>query len=216
MFNTNPQLRKLVYISAALLLVGTVGYILFVGWQNRDKTALIEIQSAVPNDANVTINGNKVGANSKNAVVPGKHTVSAKRNGFDDKTQEVEVKQGETKTVRLIMTPNGDEGYNWLRAHPDASMEYEGAVGQQFDQTSDKATAENPLIAYLPEVHPTWRVDYGKSVKNPNDPTALAIIITYGGSDIDKQNALDWIKSQGFKPEDYEIIYQTPPQPGDD
>jgi len=206
-------MKKVIYIAlgiGALLLVVTV---LMLGLQTRDKTATIEIQSIVPNDATVTIDGNKVDSNSKNGVTPGKHTVVAKRNGFDDKTQEVEAKQGETATVRLLMNPNSQVGYDWLRNHPDLAPQFEGAIGDEFNQDSQNATAENPLIAYLPEIHPKWRVDYGKSVKNPNDPKAMAIIITYG-NDVAKQQALDWIKSQGFNPDNYEIIFQTPPQPG--
>ncbi len=209
-----PQLRKTIYIGAGVVALLLVIWVFVLGLQSRDKTATIEVQSAVPNDATVTIDQSGVGSNSKNGVTPGKHIVVAKRKGFEDKSQEVDAKQGETKIVRLLMTPNSQEGYNWLREHPEQAVEYEGAVGEQFDQTSQKATDANPLIAYLPEVHPTWRVDYGKSVKNPNDPKALAIIVTYGGAEIDKQNALNWIKSIGFNPADYEIIYQTPPQPG--
>lgn len=211
--NLTPQLKRRLYIGIGVIALGLVIAALLLGLQSRDKTATIEIQSAVPNDASVTIDNGKVGSNSKNAVLPGKHTVAARRSGFEDKTQEVEVKQGETKIIRLIMTPNSEEGYTWLRNHPDLAVEYESMVGQQFDQASDKATQINPLIAYLPEVHRTWRIDYGASAAHPDDPGALAIIITYGGSDIDKQNALDWIKSQGFNPSDYEIIYKTPSQP---
>ena len=211
----NPQLKKLIYIAIGILALGLIIVVFVLGLQSRDKTANIEIQSAVPNDAKVTIDGNGVGSNSKNGVTPGKHTVVAKRDGFEDKTQEVEVKQGETKVIRLLMKPNSQVGYEWMRAHPDLAVEYEAMVGQQFAQQSQKTTDANPLIANLPEIHPTWRVDYGKSVAYPNDPNKVAIIITYGGAEIDKQNALNWIKSLGFNPADYEIVYKVPSQPGD-
>lgn len=209
-----PQLRKVIYIAVGLLALGIVILVFVLGLQSRDKTSTIEIQSAVPNDAKVTIDGNNVGSNSKNAVTPGKHTVVAKRDGFEDKTAEVDVKQGETKIIRLLMKPINQTGYDWMRAHPDLAVEYEAMVGQQFATQSAKTVDANPLIANLPEIHPTWRVDYGKSVAFPNDPNKVAIIITYGGTEIDKQNALNWIKSLGFNPADYEIIYKTPPQPG--
>ena len=209
-----PQLRKTIYIIVGLVALGLVVIVFILGLQSRDKTASIEIQSAVPNDAKVTIDGGGVGSNSKNGVTPGKHTVVAKRDGFEDKTQEVEVKQGETKIIRLLMTPNSQVGYEWMRAHPDLAVEYEAMVGQQFGVQSQKTVDANPLIQNLPEIHPTWRVDYGKSVAYPNDPNKVAIIITYGGTEIDKQNALDWIKSLGYNPASLEIIFKTPPQPG--
>lgn len=214
MQNVNPQLKKTIYIVAAALIVILIGFVFYLGLQAKDKTATIEIQSAVPTDPTVAIDGQKVSSNSKNSVKPGQHTVVAKRNGFADSSQQVSVNSGETKTVRLLMDPNSDVGYQWLRDHPDAAVEWEGKVGQQFDQNSAKTTDKNPLTSYLPEVHATWRIDYGKSQAYPNDPSAVAIIITYGGADIDKENAIQWIKDQGFDPNNYEIIFQTPPEPG--
>jgi hypothetical protein len=210
----NQNLRKIVYIGAAILALALIVFIFILGLQSKDKTATITIQSVVPNDPTITIDGQKVKANGDTAVTPGKHTLVAKRNGFADKTQEVEAKNGQPATVRLIMTPNSQVGYDWLREHPDQAVEWEGQVGQQFDQNSRNTTNRNPLISYLPEIRPTWRVDYGKSEKHPDDPSAVQIIITYGGADIDKQNALQWIKDQGFNPNDYEIKFQLPPQPG--
>jgi hypothetical protein len=209
------QIKRLLIIGSVILAVGIIGYVMYVGWTNRDKTATIEIQSRVPDDATVAINGNKVGSNSKNGVIPGKYTIVAKRNGFEDKTEEVEAKKGETKVVRLLMSPNSEEGYKWMRNHPDRAREYEAMKGAEYSKKVEAGTNANPLISHLPEVHPTWRIDYGKSVQNPDDPTAAAIIITTAGSDMAKQQALDWIKSQGFNPADYEIIYETPPAPGD-
>jgi hypothetical protein len=206
----NQNFRKVMYIAAVVVAMALIVFIFILGLQSKDKTSAIDVRSAVPTDANVTIDSQKVNSNGKVAVKPGQHTVTAKRNGFSDKIVNVSVKMGETKTVRLLMSPNSEVGRQWLRDHPTAALEFEAQQGQEFNQNSENTTAKNPLISYLPEVHPTWRVDYGASVKSPNDPYAVAIIITYGGSDIDKQNALDWIKSLGLNPDDYEIIYQTP------
>ena len=206
----NQNVRKLIYIAVAVVAVGLIASVFILGLQSRGKTATIEVQSAVPDDINVTIDGNKVASTGKVSVEPGEHTLVAKRKGFEDQTHKVSVGALETKTVRLLLTPNGPEGSEWARAHPTQFLEYEGRAGQIQEQTSVNLTQKYPLIAHLPEVRSSWRVDYGRSVAHPNDPNALAITITYGG-DIDKQNALDWIKSEGFNPNDYEIIYKIPP-----
>jgi hypothetical protein len=210
----NANLKKTLYLVGAALIVALIGYIFYLGLQPKDKTATLDIQSAVPTDINVTVDGTKVKSTGKVAVKPGTHTVAAKRSGFADKIQQVDVANGQTKTIRLLLTPNSQEGYDWARAHPDQFLEYEAQAGQTFDQNSKNITQKYPLIAYLPEIHPTWRVDYGQSQAHPNDPNSIAIIVTYGGADIDKQNALQWIKDQGFNPADYEIIFQLPPQAG--
>lgn len=209
-YNGKSNVKKIIYIMAAVVAMALIAYVFILGLQAKDKTATIEIQSAAPNDPTVTIDGQKVSNNGKTAVKPGQHTVLAKRNGFADSTQQVTANTGETKTVRLLMDPNGDAGYQWMRDHPDAAVEWEGKVGQQFDKNSANTTNKNPLISYLPEIRPNWRIDYGKSVAHPDDPTAIAITITYGGYELDKQNALQWIKDQGFNPADYEIIFTTP------
>ncbi|SRR6266702_2496295 len=210
----NQNLRKTIYIIAALLVLALIGCIFYLGLQSKDKTATLDIQSAVPDDINVTVDGAKVSSTDKVGVKPGQHVVGAKRNGFADQTLTIQATKGQTTTVRLLMTPNGQAGYDWARAHPTQMAEYEAKTSATYDQNSQITTAKNPLTSYLPEIHPTWRVDYGPSKAHPNDTNAVTIIITYGGSDIDKQNALDWIKSLGFDASKYEIIFQTPPQPG--
>lgn len=201
---------RLIITIGIVIAIGIVGYIVYVSWQSRDKTATIDIQSIVPDDINITINGEKAASNGKIAVIPGTYTVAAKRSGFADKSQTVEAKAHETTTVRLLLDPINEEGYTWARNHPDAFREYEALQGKLFDETGARMTTKYPLVSHLPETRTRWRVDYGQSVQHPNDPNAIAITITYGGFDEDKQNAIDWIKSLGFNPADYEIIYQTP------
>jgi hypothetical protein len=207
--------KKLLYTIGILLIIGIVGYLVIESLQNRDKTAALDIQSAVPNDINVTVDDSKVVSNGIVHVKPGPHTIIAQRNGFAGKKQTVSVKTGETKTVRLLLTPNGPAGHDWAASHPDQFLEYEAQAGKQFDQNSKNLTQRYPLISHLPEIHPTWRIDYGESPEHPNNPNYVAITILYSGNDIDKQNALDWIRTQGFNPDDYQIIYQTPALPGD-
>lgn len=214
MMQSNSQLKKIIYIGVGVIVLALLAYIFILGLKSSSSSGTLNIQSIVPTDASVTVDNHQVNSNGNVSVTPGQHTVVAKRNGFADKTLNTTVKAGETQNVNIIMTPNSNVGYQWLTDHPDAAVQFEGQQGAQYTQNSQTTTDKNPLIAYLPEIRPTWRIDYGKSKAHPNDPTAVAIIITYGGADIDKQNALQWIKDQGFNPDDYEIIFQLPPQPG--
>jgi len=214
MNNIDPKIKRILYGFGGLVVLSLVGYIFYLGLQSQGNTATLDIQSTVPNDPTITIDAKKVSANGKVNVTPGKHTVAAKRNGFYDKTTDVTVKMGETQKVQIIMNPSGDVGYQWLRDHPDLATQWEAVIGHQFDQNSQNTTTRNPLISYLPMIRPTWRIDYGVSEKHPTDPTAVTITITYGGAEIDKQNALQWIKDQGFNPSDYDIVFKLPPQAG--
>ncbi len=209
----NPNVRRYIYIIGAALGIVILGVIMVIGFQQVNKTAL-DIQSVVPDDIAVTVDGVKVASSGTVSTKPGQHTVTAKRSGFADQTQTVTLLQNEVKAIRWLLVPNSQEGYDWVKKHVTGSSDFEAKAGQAFDQTSQDLTQKYPIIASLPEIHPRWRIDYGKSVAHPNDPNALAIIITYGGSDVDKQNALNWMKQQSYNPSDYEIIYKLPSATG--
>jgi hypothetical protein len=210
MMNIN---KRALFLIIGILVLAFLGYVTYLAIEGKDKTAKIDIQSAVPDDINVTIDGGKVASNGKVSVKPGSHKVVAERKGFEGKTQTVDAKAYETKTVRLLLRPNGPEGSDWARSHPDAFREFEGVAGREFDQKGELLSNKFPIISALPEVHPTWRVDYGQSEKHPNDSNALEVIIT-SVDDVSKQQALDWMKKNGYNPADYEIVYRQPQTSG--
>ena len=203
-------MRRIIFIGGGALVVIALAAVMIVGIQNRGKTATLDIKSIVPNDINVTLDGSKVASSGKVSVKPGEHTIGAVRSGFEDKTEKVTVVDGETKTVEITMTPNSEEGYQWAANHVNLFTQYEIEQGAAYDADSTSIAEKYPLIQYLPKLQKEWRVDYGVSEAHPDNPTAIAIIIT-AGSDPAKTVAEDWIKSLGFNLSDYEIIYQEPP-----
>lgn len=203
----NSNNRLLLYVALGGLLVMLIVVILFASLRNR--TAL-DIKSIIPDDINVTVDGKKVKSNANVGVNPGKHTVEAKREGFVDKKIEVDLKKNEVRKIDLSLLPKNAVGYTWLQENKNAVRDLEAKTGQAYDDAAQQGVKANPLIQYLPMLRRDWRIDYGASQKEPTNPKAVSIIITYV-TEGSKQNALTWIRDQGFDPKDYEIIYKQMP-----
>ncbi|HET6924580.1 MAG TPA: hypothetical protein VFH39_02005, partial [Candidatus Saccharimonadales bacterium] len=78
--------------------------------------------------------------------------------------------------------------------------------GQAFNTASNQREKDAPLIKQLPYIERYFRIDYGPSKAHPGDDTAVAFYITtYGQPGV--QQALDWIKAQGYNPDTLEIVY---------
>lgn len=65
-----------------------------------------------------------------------------------------------------------------------------------------------PITKNLPlDISPEYRIDYGTSIKYPNDPSKIALYIS-ANSSLNKHAALQAIYLFGYDPSDYEIIFQ--------
>src|SRR6266550_1976809 len=195
----------LVLVISSALFIGLVILVVMAAVDQAKKSATLDIQSVVPDDISVTVDGKKVASTTKFKVVPGTHTINAKRQGFGEQNQSVVLKDKETKTIRLMLIVTGPEGKAWVAAHPDQAVQAESVSSQRFDDISKQVTDKNPIISHLPILRREWRIDYGQSQKHPDDPQAIQLIITYA-SEPSKQDALDWMRAQGFNPDSYEIV----------
>jgi hypothetical protein len=67
----------------------------------------------------------------------------------------------------------------------------------------------DPLISKLPlDVSPAFIIDYGASVKYPDDPTKIAIYI-FSANPSNKHDAISSIYFLGYDPSDYEIVFKN-------
>lgn len=160
----------------------------------------------VPGDAKTLLDGKQIAANKDIRVAPGNHTISVSRFGFTGQAQTLEVKKGQVTTITIFLSANSEEGRQWQKTHPQQMAQAEGYYSRQFDQDSQNAVKQLPLLQYLPYIDVDYRIDYGQSVKNPNDASAVAITVKYW-TEAGKTKALNWIRSKGTNPDKLEIIY---------
>lgn len=192
--------RKLILVLAALLVV-IIGFAFFA---SRPKGQLT-IQVA-PADSSITLNGKKTLAGSFDEK-PGDYTVVASRNGFGSYTKKFSLKKNTNEYVGVILGPNSASTINWYKQHPDDQQLAEVISGKNFSIDVQQQITKYPIIKYLPFVDQFYRIDYGRSVKSPNNPEAVAIYITFYSQE-GKSEALQWIKFKGYDPNQLEIIYQ--------
>jgi len=165
--------------------------------------------NAVPIASNITING-RAAKNGVNRVRPGTQRVTVTFVGFTAITQTVSVKKGEGKTVDAVLVSNSSQTSNWYFTHPEDERKAEGLSSQTNDTLAAKARKETPLIQYLPFVAGgfEYRVDYGTL---PGSKNSLPVIYITAPTAQAQQDAIKWIKSLGYNPNDYTIKFVTAP-----
>jgi hypothetical protein len=161
--------------------------------------------TVAPQSSTITLNKKPVKLGTTK-VSPGTYQLKVEKSGFDSQSFSVEVKSGKITTEQVALLANGPEGLLWYQTHPDDKRAAEAIAGQEVTRLTAKIAQKNKITALLPFFRRDFKIDYGKSQKNPNDPTDIALYITYVDEE-SKQRALDWIRTQGYDPSQYEIVY---------
>ncbi len=188
-----------------LVIVGLLG---FASWQVWLRLSHGTLQlTTSPTDAIVTIdNTQKTNAGSI-SLVAGKHTIEVSRDSFKSVRFDMTITTNKTvaRDVFLDFT-DAASATAWATQNPDQAREREAQAGKSITNNGDKLMANDPILARLPYISSSYRIDYGTSVKYPDDPNAIALYIYTAAADA-KAKAIAWMESQGFNPNDYEIIY---------
>ena len=142
-------------------------------------------------------------------IAPGKHTLKGTRTDFVEREISITVKEDDTIDTELFLDPLNAVGNQYLLDHPDEAALYSAKSSQEFDKTVKIMLENSPIVQELPIIDPNWRMDYGESVKHTDIDGAIAIYI-YATSPEARQNALGWMRLQGYDPSDYEIIFEQP------
>lgn len=195
--------RRSVITLVSLLSVSLILTIAFFSFQNRGKTAQAELVVA-PQSASLTLNGKKVKAGIVR-LKPGSYTLVATKSGFETASKVFIASDTELPYVGIVLDSNSPATQNWYRDNIEDQRLAESITGRQSDQNSEKVISKNGLLTKLPYFGPgsEYRIDAGVSVKGSSEPA----IYIRSVSEQSKQDALNWIRQQGFNPESMEIIY---------
>ncbi|HSX53076.1 MAG TPA: hypothetical protein VLF90_01775 [Patescibacteria group bacterium] len=195
---------KIISIIVVLVLV-VVGWLIFSSIKDRPLTAKINIE-AVPSDLSLTINGNNA-RQGINKVRPGTYKVVGVRSGFADQSITITVNKGDNKFAGIALLSNSPLTINWYSDHPSDRQKSQDISSRNADITATAATQNVPIIKKLPYLGPgnEFRIDYSfPPGSDPNKPT----IVISSSSDGGKQDALAWIKSQGYNTSKLSIVYK--------
>jgi hypothetical protein len=161
-----------------------------------------------PSDAVVKINGVTYDRSNTPVIplTPGSYSAEVIRVDFQLKTVSFEVKDTEIAEVPVLLSPLNDTARQFLESEHERTAK-EMVSYRLSVITSQKVSENTPITKRLPVNNSEFRIDYGVSQKSSDDPTKVAIYIT---TDLENQRtlALDWIRKQGFNPDELEIYYR--------
>lgn len=201
--------RKNILIAAVVAIL-VIGFGIVIKNSITGPTGEVALQLA-PRDMRLFVDGKAVEANEEDILTlsPGKHTIKGQRTDFIENSITVEVKQNETQDALLLLDPLNAVGQQYLNDHPEESGLYSHKSSAEFDKSVETMTENSPIVSDLPIIDPNWRMDYGASVKHRETDGAIAVYI-YAATPEARQNALGWMRLQGYDPSDYEIIFEQP------
>jgi len=193
----NNKFARLVIILAVFVFV----YFMFVRLSRVGETK-VSVQ-VIPNDSIVLMNGQRI----KPGVVylkPGNYRFEAERSGFTKDQLDVTV-SGQATDVALIPAPNSPEANAFLERNPALQAARESIGGARANANGLKIENKTPLVRLLPysDINGPFTIDYGPSPVRKND----IFLLVSDSSPRGRENALRWIKQQGYDPTDLEIRF---------
>lgn len=199
--------RQILVIIAILLLTGLFFWFVVTHANSKNNKTGVNIQ-VVPNGARISINnrGTKEGFTK---TVVGRVHIEVSLKGFESTSQDIDVSAGETRFAGFALVPNTPETADWYDKHTKDKIEAEGLSSKTFDDLSNNATKKQPFVKDLPYIGPAdeYRIDYGP---DPNGKSTEQVVYITAGSQIGKDDALNWIRDQGYDPATMTIIYKNP------
>lgn len=180
---------------------------------NRINNASLTLVVA-PKSATITIDGNSGFHNETYKIPSGKHTITISKDKFQTITEEITINPGEDYYYyNLLVYPDGS--MDWYAEHEDDSRLLETILPEislkQYEAIKDK----NPLIRQLPinvdEYTTSSITKYSISYKINLDDSVTILITDYSGNN--QARAYEKIKSLGFNPDDYYILYEDVSEP---
>jgi hypothetical protein len=187
----------------AVLVVALGGYLLFRGGPRSTLTV-----RSIPGDLTLTLDGRPISANGEVKIKEGRHTLLAEREGFQSYSQPIQAVDGNPVEVKMYLYSNGPVGRAWEKVNPGPALEAEAEAGRQYDQLTKRLAQKYPMLQELPYIGPGFKVEYGASKLDPDNPEQLGIYIKVFGPE-GRTKALEWMRGHGYDPAGYELIYTT-------
>lgn len=204
----NNQVNQKIKIISCIVAITVIVIIIWtiVDLVSKKDKVVIMIKVA-PSDSKIFID-DKQSSTGRVYIKPGKHTFSARRNGFTDDTRTIDIKKNGNSTILLLPEPSSSSATSLLKSNDEERAKRQELIDEAVEQHSEAVKTKTPLVKILPYITTIYRIDYGPSRKTPSDDTTVAIYIS-SNSEENKQKALSFIRYKGYNPDELEIIYQS-------
>lgn len=211
MYNPKKKLLIILVVFFVIVILSSVIFYLI----NRQKTASLDILIA-PSSATVRLNGKKYKTNQTYQLKPGSYTVTISASEFISQEFTISLSDNQSDKLYTILNPEvGNE--DWYEQHPK-DLNIANIISDYYSNLNLQEYREKyPIVNILPiqvvEVNQTtydwteYRIDYGNFTGCDSD---FCLKITDSTGD-NYNNAIEKMKSAGYNPEQYQIIYEYTP-----
>jgi len=189
-----------------IVIVVIIGLVLII---NNNQTSSKITLLVVPNNADITINGNQY-SDGQIKLKPGNYILKASLSGFSSQQENFTVKQNQKLLVGFVLSPNSQSTANYYATHPNQELLSEALADNLNNQYSNQTITKEPIVKFLPHNGPDYIYSINYAV-NPNSPTEPIIQIT-ANNPLSIDAALNWIKTMGYNPANLNLqfINQAP------
>jgi hypothetical protein len=181
-------------------------FLFAVSYNNRASSSVVTFLVS-PSDAVIKANGKTIGLNKQRQglLKQGTYKIEVSRTDFKTTSKDLVVTDTKPQSIIFLLSPLNEAGKAFL-ATKDQQLYRESLGTQDFQNRSDALLKNHKITELLPYVAQHFRVDYGVSVKEPDNQDAIALYISADDPSY-HQWALDWMRSQKYDPSDFEIIF---------
>lgn len=200
-FEALQQYRKPILLTIgtlAILGMGFIGYSIYLQQERQGKIAITV--TAVPNDTTITLNGSQKISPGVIYLAPGTYSVRGHKDGFNDFTREFSL-DGDHSRITVPLVPSSEEAKKWAQDNHSKYSELEKIGGAIAAKNGEKFHKENPIVNNLPYENPYYTIGYQSADDKTIILTISAVSARY------RYNALQQIRSWGYDPTDFKILY---------
>lgn len=154
-----------------------------------------------PNDADITVDGNKSSAGTL-YLPPGEHTFKATKAGWEEKEKKITVGEDPVE-VKLVLKPISEAAENWMAQNPQAELDRELLAGQIANEDGEQLYLKNPIIDRLPFATSDYEITYREDKTRPTGIVIMIMTTTTAG----RTAALAQIRTWNQDPSTLDIEY---------
>jgi hypothetical protein len=189
--------RKLYALAALILFVWVVLFAIDI-W--RQQTMLQLTINAAPGDMSLFIGSKEIKHPGKIYLKPGDYSLYFTRPDFSSYSRTISAKKGEKLTIDVALYPTTDAGKAYVQNHQELQSQLQTIGGRQENEATNQLVEKYPLISHLPGVGINFTINY------TNNSDGLTINVDHVGK-IGKTEAMQWIRDNGFNPDDYNFTF---------
>ncbi len=187
-----------------LLFLSSVGVLLYgiIVYTTRANTTPVSLLIS-PDKAEIAFDNQKVTGSQVVHMKPGVYDFKASRNGFEDKTIRVEVKQGSPLKLVFALRPLTNEATKEAQSSSKIS-EIDKTTTDRLASEQQELEKANPVIKKLPIKNLIYSIGYKMDPSRTN-----SVIVEIDAPEGYRNAAINKIKEQGFDPATLNITFRN-------